>query len=304
MTDRLGGGVSADVRFEDGVDGPVVIKRALPKLKVSADWFADPARSSIEVACLRTLADVLGPSSVPRVIWADPATNSFAMERLPERLVPWKTRLLTCDVDLRTARRVGELLGQMHTRTEGRADLARDFADRSYLMSLRVEPFHRRVAERFPDLADAITGVVDRMLSRQHCLVHGDYSPKNLMTDAADVVILDCEVAHWGDPRFDVAFCLSHLLLKTVQSPSCPDSIAGAATAFLDAYQAEGLPIFDDDLSGATGCLMMARVAGDSPVDYLTSPALKSAAFEVGKKLLLDPCSPHAGIQEAVHARQ
>lgn len=303
VTQNLAGGVSAEVRFADSADGPIVIKRALPKLKVAADWFADPARSATEVACLRALAQVLGPGSVPRVVWTDAVHHSFAMERLPDRLVPWKTRLLRCDVQTATARRVGELLGQMHAKTAGRDDLAEDFADISYLMSLRVRPFHHRLAERYPELADAIYDVVDRMLANRQCLVHGDYSPKNLMTDAADVVVLDCEVAHWGDPRFDVAFCLAHLLLKTVHAPSCPDAIAATASTFLDAYSTHGLAIMDAELARATGCLVMARVAGDSPVEYLETAELKSAAFQLGRRLLIDPPSPDRCIQEALKAR-
>src|SRR5712664_2775561 len=110
-------GVSGDVSFVDGPDGPIVVKRALPKLKVAADWFASPQRSAVEAACLRVLSEVLGQECVPRVVWVDERAHEFAMERLPDHLVVWKARLLGCDVDLTTARRVGQLLGQMHTLT-------------------------------------------------------------------------------------------------------------------------------------------------------------------------------------------
>src|SRR5712692_4739115 len=96
-------GVSGDVSFVDGPDGPIVVKRALPKLKVAADWIASPERSAVEAACLR----VLGQDSVPRVLWIDQESHSFAMERLPDRLIPWKARLLGCDVDVRTAEKAG-----------------------------------------------------------------------------------------------------------------------------------------------------------------------------------------------------
>src|SRR5207302_8020869 len=125
---------------------------------------------------------------------------------------------------------------------------------------------HQRVAERRPDLAAEIRGVVERMLADRQCLVHGDYSPKNLLTEGQEVVSLDCEVAHWGDLRFDIAFCLGHLLLKVVHSARCSDEIARAAAAYLAAYDAAGLPVLDTELSRATGCLVLARIIGDSPV--------------------------------------
>jgi aminoglycoside phosphotransferase (APT) family kinase protein len=297
------GGVSGELTFLDGPDGPFVVKRALPKLKVAADWFASPERSAVEAACLRLLAEVLGQDCVPRVLWVDEQAHSFAMQRVPDHLVVWKARLLGCDVDPVTARRVGQLLGQMHTRTHGRADIAQQFDDRSYLFDLRIRPYHQRVAERQPRLAPTIDAVVERMLADRQCLVHGDFSPKNLLTDGPAVVVLDCEVAHWGDPRFDVAFCLSHLLLKTLCSAGCPDRLAEAARAYLDAYALDGLPVLDDELARATGCLVLARVIGDSPVDYLHTAELRDAAFRLGEGLLVTPPSAIGCIERALEAR-
>src|ERR1700682_117464 len=154
-------GVSGDVSFVDGPDGPMVVKRALPKLKVAADWFASPERSAVEAACLQVLAEVLGQDAVPRVLWVDRESHSFAMERLPDRLIPWKARLLACDVDTQTAHQAGRLLGQLHTRTHRRPELSAQFQDLSHLRTLRIQPYHERVAERRPDLADAIHSVVD-----------------------------------------------------------------------------------------------------------------------------------------------
>lgn len=296
-------GVSGDVSFVDSPDGPIVVKRALPKLKVAADWFASPERSAVEAACLQVLAEVLGQAAVPRVLWVDKETHSFAMERLPERLVPWKARLLACDVDVRTAERAGQLLGQLHTRTKGRPELADAFHDVTHLRTLRINPYHQRVAQRRPDLADAIQSVVDRMLATPQCLVHGDYSPKNLLTDGADVVILDCEVAHWGDPRFDIAFCLCHLLLKIVHSANCADDLARSADAYLAAYRAEGLPVLDAELSRATACLVLARVIGDSPVDYLDSAEQRAAALRLGESLLLSPAAAGEYVERALELR-
>jgi aminoglycoside phosphotransferase (APT) family kinase protein len=302
-TAGAGGGVSGELMFVDGLEGPIVVKRALPKLKVAADWFASPKRSAVEAACLRVLADVLGEECVPRVLWVDEQTHSFGMQRLPDQLVVWKARLLACDVDLNTASRVGQLLGQMHTRTSGRRDLAEQFDDRAYLFDLRIRPYHQRVAEREPRLASAINTVVEHMLSDRRCLVHGDFSPKNLLTDGPAVVVLDCEVAHWGDPRFDVAFCLSHLLLKTLHSASCADRLAEAATAYLQAYAADGLRVLDEELSRATGCLVLARVIGDSPVDYLHTAELRDAAFTLGESLLLTPPPAEQCIERALELR-
>ena len=82
--------------------------------------------------------------------------------------------------------------------------------------------------------------------SSEKALVHGDFSPKNILADGGDVVLLDCEVAHWGDPRFDLAFCLSHLSLKAMRRGA--DAARTSPTQrkrFLAAYREEGPPVID-----------------------------------------------------------
>jgi aminoglycoside phosphotransferase (APT) family kinase protein len=191
----------------------------------------------------------------------------------------------------------------MHTRTRERTDLAVAFNDLTYLRTLRINPYHVRVAERRPDLAPAVEEVIRGMLTNRQCLVHGDFSPKNLLTDGPRVVLLDCEVAHWGDPRFDLAFCLCHLLLKIIHAESCADRLVEAANAYLESYAREGLDVMDFELSRATGCLVLARVIGDSPVDYLHTDELRAAASHLGERLLLEPAPVNALARRAMEAR-
>jgi len=265
----LPGGVSSDIRIVHAADGSYVVKQALEKLKVKADWRADPARSSVEVRALRILAHLLGPAHAPRVLWVDAANHRFAMELIAPRFRNWKQQLLRGEVDLATARSAGQLLGKLHSRSSQSAALASTFAGIESFTELRIRPFFERVAERNPALSAAIADTVARMLRSRDALVHGDYSPKNLLVDGADVVILDCEVAHWGDPRFDIAFCLAHLLLKSFRRGAPQRALREAAAAFLQAYRKAGLAVLDLHLARQTACLLLARLEGDSPVDYL-----------------------------------
>jgi hypothetical protein len=110
-------------------------------------------------------------------------------------------------------------------------------------------------------------------------------------------------VAHWGDPRFDIAFCLCHLLLKIVHSGVCADQIARSVDAYLAGYSTEGLPVLDAELARATACLVLARVIGDSPVDYLDSVDQRAAALRLGESLLLEPASADGYVQRALEVR-
>lgn len=277
-----------------GPDGPYVIKQARARLKVEADWRSDPRRAMIEVAALQAVAEVLGEACVPRVLWSDPEHHRFAMPPPPPRFRNWKNLLVAGETDAATARRVGQLLGRLHRRTASRDDLARRFDDRTFLVELRIEPFFRRIAERHADLKPAVDDTVEQLLACRLCLVHGDYSPKNMLVDGEEVVLLDAEVAHWGDPRFDVAFCLSHLLLGTICFPDFEVARTAATQAFLDGYAAEGLDVLDRALSRQTGCLMLARLDGDSPLDHIAAPAHVEAIRAMARRLILDPPSAPA----------
>ncbi len=281
-------GVASEISVVHSPQGAYVLKRALPKLRVAAEWRSDPARSAVEAAALRAIAGIIGQDAVPKVLWEDATRHEFAMELVPPRLRNWKQDLLAGRIDPATPSRVGHLLGRLHAGSAKDPDIARQFADTRFFEELRLKPYFGRVAELNPDLAPAIATTIRGMAERRQALVHGDFSPKNILADGSDVVLLDCEVAHWGDPRFDLAFCLSHLALKALRRTGHAATLTAASLDLLNAYRQSGPAIVDADLMRILGCLMLARLEGDSPVDYrgdLDLPATKRMAVH----LILDP---------------
>lgn len=267
----LDGGVASDVAIvRDEAGRELVIKEALPRLKVAADWRCDPARSSLEVEALRVAAGLLGPSTVPRVFWVDAERHRFAMERINPILENWQTQLSADCVSLDTAARAGELLALLHVRSAQHPELAERFANREYFEALRIEPFFVRSGAKNAQARASIDRVVQMLRAPGSALVHGDYSPKNLLARDAHVVLLDWEVVHWGDPRFDIAFCISHLLLTGLRRGVLPHPFRAASMAFFESYAKHGqVTAADTDLGALIGCLVLARVDGDSPVNYL-----------------------------------
>jgi phosphoglycerate dehydrogenase-like enzyme len=293
----LDGGVASDIRVINGSQGPEVIKRALPKLKVAAEWYSDPSRSDTEVAAIRAAAELIGACNVPQILWVKPDEHTFAMRLVEARLTNWKAQLLAGRVDVRTAGRAGELLGQLHTRSALRSDIRGHFDDTTFFEELRIEPFFTRVAERSVDLGGQIRSIASGMQSRRSALVHGDYSPKNILADGPDIVILDFEVAHWGDPRFDVGFCLSHLILKALRRGAMKTQMLDAMNQFISAYKTTGPSIFDEHLEKIAGCLVLARLDGASPVDYLpdidlTSTRTAAASMITGEGKAIETLLP------------
>jgi len=279
-------GVASDIQIVDGTDGPYVLKRALPRLRVAAEWLSDPARSLVEAAALRAMAGIIGQEAVPRVLWTDPGRHEFAMELVPPRLRNWKQDLLVGRIDLATAHRAD----QLHAGSADRPDLRDEFGNTRFFEELRVRPYFGRVAERNPDLARSIEAVVAGMAERRGALVHGDFSPKNILADGADIVLLDCEVAHWGDPRFDLAFCLTHLTLKSLRRAAPAAALVAAGLELVRGYRETGPAIVDAALVQILGCLLLARLEGDSPVDYLADLDV-AATKGVAVHLLRDPAA-------------
>jgi aminoglycoside phosphotransferase (APT) family kinase protein len=276
----LAGGVSSDIYRADLPGGPVCIKRALAKLKVAADWRAPTERNRHEVAWLRFAATV-APDAVPRVIADDEPSLAFAMQYLdPERHPVWKARLRDGHADPAFAAAVGAI----HAASAGRADLARAFATDAAFHALRLEPYLEASARAHPALAAPLARLVERTAGTRRALVHGDVSPKNVLCGPRGPVLLDAECAWYGDPAFDLAFCLNHLLLKAVWRPAHRDAIRRCFAAFADAYLAtvdwEPRAALEARAAALLPGLLLARVDGKSPVEYLRLDANRATVRE------------------------
>jgi aminoglycoside phosphotransferase (APT) family kinase protein len=290
----LSGGVSSGVFRVEWGDDAVVVKQALPQLRVSDEWLSRVERSSTEARAAEALSRLLPEGSVFPPLHVDEQRNLFVMRSAPREAETWKAKLMRGELACETARQVGVLLGTMHRGSREAPGLREAFADRQDFLSLRVEPYLVVTAERRPNLAAAIDRHTRRMLSVSTCLVHGDYSPKNLLVGPGrpdEVVLLDHEVAHWGDPTFDTAFCLTHLHLKTCTFPRRTRDFLDLVETFWNAYMEVARPDdtvgFERDTVGMLGCLLAARVDGKSPAEYLTTEELRSRVRTLSETILL-----------------
>lgn len=274
----LSGGVSCEILLVDDGKARFVVKRALEKLKVKDDWFADVKRNITEQEYLRYVGEFL-PAAVPKILYADKEKYFFCMEMIEGGLMNWKSRLLQGDYDRGYARLAGDYLGTIHSQSWGDENVRKKFDTLKDFTELRLEPYLRTTASRHPQLAKYFSAEAERIASTETCLIHGDYSPKNLMVGQGRLVILDCEVAWYGDPVFDLAFLLNHFLLKALRRPEDAAQFFGLGLAVWSSYTAAADKLVNSD--SATGnsfekrlchllpMLMMARVDGKSPVEYL-----------------------------------
>ena len=300
---RLTGGVSSDIWRVELASGPACIKRALPRLRVAADWRAPVERNGYEFAWMQT-AQAIVPGVAPEVLGVDAEAGMFVMRFLDPGTHPlWKARLRDGVAEADTARAVGERLVRIHAATAGDTAVAARFATDYIFHPIRLEPYLLAAGRAHPDRAAQLGALAETTAGTRRALVHGDVSPKNILVGPDGPVFLDAECAWYGDPAFDLAFCLNHLLLKCLWTPraargflACFGALAGAYRAGVDWEDREGLEARTARLLPG---LFLARVDGKSPVEYLTRESDVDRVRRVARALLAAPVDTLDAVRDA-----
>jgi fructosamine-3-kinase len=271
-TDTIGGGVSADIWRLELQHETVVVKRARSAFKVAADWQVNPDRVLSEINWHNFVRPFL-PESVPKILAVAPAYHAFSMAMLDFPL--WKAELLEGHVEQNFAMQVAQQLARIHSISSGRQEVREQFSYDDLFFAQRVDPYFLTTADRNTGIKDLLTELGNRLLLTKQALMHGDVSPKNILIGKAGPVFLDAETACYGDPAFDMAFCLTHLLLKSLLLPGQRPLLITVSKIMFTTYLAS--VDWEDNIHLAKRitrllpAIMLARVDGKSPVEYLDS---------------------------------
>lgn len=302
----LSGGVSSDIWRVTGGHQTMCVKRARSRLAVEATWEVPVERNHYEAEFLRVVGTEV-PGFAPELVFEDEAQGLIVLPYLdPTIWHLWKSSLLAGQVELDVAANVGTHLGHLAQATRGREDLAERFDTSPLFFDLRLDPYLLESARQHPDLAKTLTALAETTASRREALVHGDVSPKNILVDAnSDAIILDAECAWYGDPAFDLAFMLNHLLLKSVHRPQAANALKAAMETLLIARQSadtakEAVEVQERATALLPG-LFLARIDGKSPVEYLTDPKKQDAVRSVARRFLLAPAKHPVEIATALN---
>ena len=299
----LTGGVSSDIWLVALPSGPVAVKRALAKLKVAAEWHAPVSRNLYEARWMRC-ANAAAPGCAPALLGQDDASGALAMAYLPPETYPlWKAELRAGRADPAFAGAVGCTLARIHNATAADPTVAPLFPTDDIFFDIRLEPYLLATAARHPDRADAFRALVASTQANKRALVHGDVSPKNILVGPSGPVFLDAECAWWGDPAFDLAFCLNHLLLKCLWNPAARAAFLACFAALASGYLAqvgwEPAAALEGRTARLLPGLLLARVDGKSPVEYVTQEADRARVRRVARALLLAPAPRVADVASA-----
>lgn len=297
VTALTGGVSSLIVKVEEG-DRSFCAKSALSKLKVAADWQVPVHRNQAEVAWMRQAGRIV-PSAVPDILGDDPDQNIFAMQWLdPDQHPVWKQQLMDGQVSVSFARDVGTVLGRIHTATAGNQCIAAQFANDADFDALRLDPYLRATATVHPELAGHLLALSRVTAQSRHALIHGDVSPKNILQGPEGPILLDAECATYGDPAFDLAFCLNHLIIKVVHLPvqaqALSDSYHAMAHSYLSHVDWELPAAVEARVAALLPALALARIDGKSPVEYLS----KAGQIKVRQNAISFIKTPVSGLEE------
>lgn len=288
----LTGGVSSQILLVRTATRSFCVKRALAKLNVAAEWRAPIERNHTEIQWLR-LAAAIVPGCVPAILAADGEQHLFAMEYFDaNEFTVWKALLLAGQTDALIAGRVASTLARLHAATAANQSMAREFANAVAFETLRIEPYFGEVARLHTDLALPLARLAQRTRQTSLALIHGDVSPKNILVNAQRVVFLDAECATYGDPAFDLAFCLTHLLLKATHRSERAHDYAVCFRRLATDYLSEVTWESPMDLEVRAATLLPAialgRVDGKSPAEYLVSDKVRQRVRVLSRRFICD----------------
>ncbi len=289
VVESLGGGVSCIVVLVKSRRGSWVVKKALPRLMVKEEWLADLWRIFREAQCLRVIRETVGYDAAPKVILEDRESYSIVLE-YGEGGVTWKKMLMEGVIDHRVTDRVAHIIAVLHRETREKREIIAEFGDETNFIQLRINPYINHLIKKHPDIERPLKNVIYILLGRKMALVHGDYSPKNiLILPDGRIWALDSEPAHYGNPVFDIAFCTNHLILKSIHLNSIDHLLEGARLwrnywmslgwDDMDELKTEGVRVLT--------ALMLARVDGKSPVEYLTEEG-RVKVRRLARSMILD----------------
>jgi len=299
----LSGGIASDIWKVDLPQRTVCIKRALHRLKVKADWFVPIERNLYEWKYYE-IANRAAPGVAPGLVAQDRDAYFFVMEYLrPEEYPLWKVQLRDGLTDVSFAAEVGRRLAMIHEYTAARPQLSEEFPTDGIFYASRMESYLEATAAVHNDLRRPLFALIHTTMHTKHALVHGDVSPKNILNGPRGPVLLDPECAFYGDPAFDLAFCLNHLLLKCLWNAAARDGFfacfSALAAAYLNAVRWERVEDVESRTARLLPGLFLARVDGKSPVEYITRDEDRSLVRRTGRALIQNPVDRLAEVAAA-----
>ena len=265
----------------------------MPKLRVLKEWFADTKRLRYEYLWLKHCKKII-PNSIPNIYQFSAKQDFLILEYLNEKnYVTLKSKLLKKDIDINIINKISKNLSKIHNESTGQFVKKKFINNSKNFYDLRLDAYFNEVGRVYPDLKKIIKNIIKNYKKYSSTLVHGDFSPKNILIFNKNIKYIDAETCNFGDPVFDVVYFGNHLLLKSIHIPDKKNKFIKSYENFFSTYlksiKFSQRKNFIDRCIAMVPIMLLARIDGKSPVEYITKKNIKNKIRLLSFNLINDP---------------
>ena len=280
---RMEGGVSSEVYKVKTSNKTYCVKRSLAKLLVKKEWFADKKRLKYEYYWLKHCKKII-PNNIPNIITFSEKKDYLVLEFFDQnKFTTLKHLLFKKKINLNLIKNISKNLFKIHNKSKNTSIKKKFSKNFKNFYDLRLDAYFNEVKRVHPNLKNHINKINRNYIKNSTTLVHGDFSPKNILTDNRSIKFIDAETCNFGDPVFDVVFFNNHLLIKSIIIPEKKNEFLECYKLFFNTYikLLKGHEKFNfiSRCIDMIPIMLIARIDGKSPVEYVKEKKTKNIKF-------------------------
>ena len=277
---RLEGGVSSEVYYVKTNKSDYCIKRSLKKLLVKKNWIANTNRIKYEYLWLKHCKKIIS-RNIPKTFEFDNKKKYIVMEYLNDsKYKTLKQLYFNKVVNIKTIKLISKHLYKIHSSSKNLKTKKIFDGNNNNFYDLRLDPYFNEVGRIYPKYKKYIKNINKNYFENSSTLVHGDFSPKNILIGKNKIIYLDAECCNFGDPVFDLVFFTNHLLIKSIfikdKSQEFIKSYIIFYKEYLNNLNLKNYKSYINRIIEMTPIMLLARIDGKSPVEYLNSKKIKN----------------------------
>jgi len=288
---KLAGGVSSEVYHVRTNKNNYCIKRSLKRLLVKKKWIANTNRIKFEYLWLKHCQNIL-KRNIPNTYEFNDKKKYIVMEYLKtSQYKTLKQLFFKRIININTIKLISKHLYKIHSNSSNYKTKKIFEGNYKNFYDLRLDPYFNEVGRVYPKYKEYIKKINENYIKNSSTLVHGDFSPKNILVDKNKIIYLDAECCNFGDPVFDLVFFTNHLLIKSIFLRDKSQEFIKLYLSFYKEYlsnlSTKNFNSYIDRIIKMTPIMLLSRIDGKSPVEYIIKENIKNI---IRKKsfLLLD----------------
>jgi 5-methylthioribose kinase len=221
---------------DNGQEETLYVRQSRYYVKAHEDLQRDPGRVDTEAKALAFI-DRIVPGVVPKVIRIDRTNSVLILSDIKLGGQLLADELAAGRVHPEAGPQFGSTIGEIQKATFG-LSLGQILGDASIVESSNKNSYLGARTEAplrlYPEQTQQL---LEDSAKAARCFVMGDLSPKNIFVEEQSVRFLDLERTSTGDPAYDPAYVITHLLIDANRSlhSSSLEFINGFMQAYLEA---------------------------------------------------------------------